>query len=157
MLTYYDVIIRSQTDWFRRLKIHVVIAVWGAALHGRRLVAEFWGTEQISRTKFLVNDSIFSVLCLSLYCVKSDILLDLHNMIFIRINTLMWPFSLPKTYISEQRLPRDFLVSSYFASHPITTLLEILGDGCMDRPPPQTLGAVPPIPLSLRPWCLVLF
>jgi len=46
-----------------------------------------------------------------------------------------------------------FLVSSYFATHPTTLLLEILGDECTGRPPTSKFGgAVPPqYPLSLRP------
>jgi len=49
------------------------------------------------------------------------------------------------------------LVSSYFATHPITLLLEILGGGgCMGRPTDLKFGGtVPPVPLSLRP-CSVL-
>src|SRR6218665_1872581 len=45
-----------------------------------------------------------------------------------------------------------FLFSSYFTTHPITLLLEILGDGCMGRPPPPILeGPFPPAPLKSPP------
>src|SRR6218665_1515828 len=48
-----------------------------------------------------------------------------------------------------------FLLSSYFATHPITLLLEILGRRMHGpSPPPQILGDRPPAPLSLRPWSM---
>src|SRR6218665_616274 len=54
-------------------------------------------------------------------------------------------------------LLKTFLVSSYFASHPITVLLKIFGgtDGWA-VPPPHILGdRLPQSPLSLRPcWCV---
>src|SRR6218665_1018065 len=34
----------------------------------------------------------------------------------------------------------------YFRAHPTTLLLKILGDECMGRPPPQTLGGPSPNP-----------
>src|SRR6218665_4009114 len=63
------------------------------------------------------------------------------------------PFLHLKIPISQPKNPLEdlCLVSSYFASHPITLVLKILGDGCMGRPQPQILGAVLPVPLSLRP------
>src|SRR6218665_92320 len=43
--------------------------------------------------------------------------------------------------------------STYFNTHPITLLLEILGGQMHGPSPPQILGGPPPSPpLSLRPW-----
>src|SRR6218665_3963860 len=39
-----------------------------------------------------------------------------------------------------------FLLYSYFRALPTTLLLQLLGDGCMGRPPPQILGDRPPSP-----------
>src|SRR6218665_3034660 len=50
-----------------------------------------------------------------------------------------------------------FLLSSHFRTHPITLLLEILGNGCMGRSPPQILRDRPPVPLSLRLCSLASF
>ena len=52
-----------------------------------------------------------------------------------------------KTFISPPEIPTEdlFLVTSYFASHPITVVREILEDGCMGRPPTSHLGDRPPI------------
>src|SRR6218665_2500533 len=51
---------------------------------------------------------------------------------------------------------RPFLVSSYFATYPLTILLQILGarDGCMIcHSTSNCVGTVPiAVPLSLRPW-----
>src|SRR6218665_1981885 len=48
--------------------------------------------------------------------------------------------------------PTIFLVSSYFASHPITVLLKILGGRMYGPSPTSHLGVDrPPVPLSLRP------
>jgi len=76
----------------------------------------------------------------SLYCLKSDIIYD--------------PFLYVKLcFRTKNSFMRLFLLSSYFHTHQITLLLEILGDGCMGRPPTSNLGAVPQSSLSLRP-CL---
>src|SRR6218665_3723240 len=61
---------------------------------------------------------------------------------------------LTKTSISEQKLPPWHLFFSQFVlchASNNTTSRNIEGDGCMGRPPPQTLGAVPPVPLSHHP------
>ena len=77
------------------------------------------------------------------------------NLIYYNIIQHIWPFSWPKTSISQQKVSSwdPFLISSYFASHLMTVYFsKYWGEGCMGRPPPQILGDRPQVPLSLRPW-----
>src|SRR6218665_3904024 len=67
---------------------------------------------------------------------------------------------LPKNlyFRTKHSFMTPFPVSSYFAKHPITLLLEILG-GRMRGPSLHLKffwGTVPQVPLSLRPWETVL-
>ena len=63
------------------------------------------------------------------------------------------PFLHLKIPISQPKNPLEYLclVSSYFASHPITLVLKILGDGCMGRPPTSNFGGRPPSPPKSPP------
>jgi len=60
------------------------------------------------------------------------------------ITYIILPFSWRKTYFRKKSFIAPFLVSSYFATHPITLLLEILG-GRMHGPSPTSnfLGTSP--------------
>src|SRR6218665_2305804 len=49
-----------------------------------------------------------------------------------------------------------FSLCSYFHAHPTTLLLKILRDQCMGCPSTSNFGGtVPPVPLGLRPCCLL--
>src|SRR6218665_227266 len=74
--------------------------------------------------------------------------------IFAMLNVLYDPFHIRKNTISENNsFMTPFLLCSYFRAHPTTLYFsKYWGDGCMGRPPPQTLGVLsPPVLLGLRP------
>jgi len=122
----------------------------------RRLGAEFGGTENflndlILGNKFHFNAEnfwwpfsvIFYVFCLSL----------LSGIWYIKYMALLNFFTKNLYFRTKNSFITPFLLSSYFHTHPITLLLEILGEP-MHRPspPPRMFeGTVPPVPLSLRP------
>ena len=89
---------------------------------------------------FLVIDRILSDFCLSLLSISY----------FVTYLTLFLPKYLDIRTKHSFLIP--FLISLYFATHPITLLLEILGGRMHGPSPPQWLGDCPPVPLSLRPW-----
>ena len=86
------------------------------------------------------------------YCPKFLTTFSRLYFVWNLIITYMTSFSWPKTSISDKNIPPQhlFLVSSYFASHPITVLLKILG-GRMHGPSPTSnvfWGSSPSIPKS---------
>src|SRR6218665_3122472 len=62
---------------------------------------------------------------------------------------LVWTKNL--YFRTQNSFMTPFLLSSYFHTHPLTLLLEILGERMHGHPPQIFLGAVPPVSLSLRP------
>ena|SRR6218665_1350977 len=72
--------------------------------------------------------------------------------LFSVLNVVYDPFFTRKTTISKKNsLIRPF---SYYVSRASdnTTSLNIGGNQCMGRPPPQIWRTVPSVPLGLRPW-----
>jgi len=71
------------------------------------------------------------------------------NLIWCNICDL---FLAKKPLFQNKTLLHLFLVCSYFATHPITLLLEILGDGCVGRPPTSNFGGPSlPVPPKFLP------
>ena len=92
-------------------------------------------------TSFLVIDHVFQIFIFRIFTVW---------------NVICNPFFTRKTPISENNsLMTPFLLYSYFRAHPTTLLLKILGDGCIGRPPPQTLGGPSPNPPRYPPMRLL--
>ena len=63
---------------------------------------------------------------------------------FTMLNVVYDPFLTRKHF---------FKLFSYIRQH---YLSKYWGDGCMGRPPTSNLGGVPPVPLGLRPWFVVI-
>src|SRR6218665_3861280 len=60
--------------------------------------------------------------------------------------------------LSSRKIPcrQHFLLSSYFRTHTITPLLQILGDGYMNRPPPKVCWGPSPSPPYISPPVLAI-
>src|SRR6218665_352649 len=71
--------------------------------------------------------------------------------VFACLSCLIYCYITYKTTISEKNsFVTPFVFSSYFHTHPLTLYFsKYWWDGCMGRPPLQSLGAVPRPPKSL--------
>src|SRR6218665_1778117 len=99
-------------------------------------------------TFLLVIDRILSVFCLSLPEISYYLTYNYDPFL------TQMPLFQSKT---EQNNPSRhlFSVSSYFATHPITLLLEILGGRMHGPSPPQILGGRLPVPPKSPPLGVV--
>ena len=92
---------------------------------------------KITDDLFLVIDQVFRIFT------------DFPDLYFVKCRTFdvtlrTWPFPHKKN---------TFLNSFYTFAHIwLQHFSKYWGDECMGRPPPETLGAVPPVPLGFRPW-----
>src|SRR6218665_3800020 len=106
---------------------------------------------------FSEKSSIFTAKISDLFLVIAQVLG--FSLYFLRCFVSFTMYYSQEQPLFQKRIPLShlFLLCSYFRAHPTTLLLKILG-GRMHGPSPNSnLGAVPPVPLGLRPCTVVEF
>ena len=133
---------------------------------GGDLAPSLGGTEKKLRTKFSNVQTTFFRKKFPFYCQKFLMTFFSHRPYFVcllPVSTVVSEilhiaytalFLTKNLYFRKKSSITPLLVSSYFLAHPITLLLELLGDGCMGRPPHLKLGGPSPsspksLPISL--------